>query len=73
MCNKELKIHQKKEKNRERERERERVFTCLCGQNIDSMEERKTNIYSKKKKMGRRRVKIKGIWRDGRIERLRYE
>ena len=24
MCNKELKIHQKKEKNRERERERER-------------------------------------------------
>ena len=43
MCNKELKIH------RERERERERVFTCLCRQNIDSMEERKTNIYSKKK------------------------
>ena len=27
-------------KERERERERERVFTCLCGQNIDRMEER---------------------------------
>ena len=25
---------------RERERERERVYTCLCGQNIDRMEER---------------------------------
>ena len=25
---------------RERERERERVFNCLCGQNIDRMEER---------------------------------
>ena len=53
MCNKELKIHQKKEKKyiyreREREREREKVFTCVCWQNIDSMEERKTNIYSKK-------------------------
>ena len=46
MCNKELKIHQKKEKKIERER----VFTCLCWQNIDSMEERKTNTYSKKKK-----------------------
>ena len=54
----------------EREREREKVFTCLCWQNIDSMEERKTNIYSKKK--GRRRVKIKRIRRDGGIERLRY-
>ena len=43
MCNKELKIHQKNEK-----KYRERVFTCLCRQNIDSMEERKTNIYSKK-------------------------
>ena len=73
MCNKELKIHQKKEKKYiyiEREREREKVFTCLCWQNIDSMEERKTNIYSKKK--GRRRVKIKRIRRDGGIERLRY-
>ena len=77
MCNKELKIHQKKEKKyiyiereREREREREKVFTCLCWQNIDSMEERKTNIYSKKK--GRRRVKLKRIRRDGGIERLRY-
>ena len=58
------------EREREREREREKVFTCLCWQNIDSMEERKTNIYSKKK--GRRRVKIKRIRRDGGIERLRY-
>ena len=52
MCNKELKIHQKKE-------ERQRVFTCLCGHNMDRMEERKATTYSKK--MGRRRVKIKGI------------
>ena len=29
-----------RERQRERERERERVFTCLCGQNIDRMEER---------------------------------
>ena len=53
MCNEELKIHQKKE-------ERQRVFTCLYGKNIDRMEERKATIYGKKK-MGRRRVKIKGI------------
>ena len=64
MCNEELKIHQKKE-------ERQRVFTCLYGKNIDRMEERKATIYGKKK-MGRRRVKIKGIWRDGRIVWLRY-
>ena len=43
MCNKELKIHQKKEN----ERERERVFTFLWGQNMDWMEEMKANIYSK--------------------------
>ena len=49
------KIHQPKLdveqriKNSERERERERVLTYLCGQNIDRMEERKQNIYSKKK------------------------
>ena len=43
MCNKELKIHQKKENERERERE----FTFLCGQNMGWMEEMKANIYSK--------------------------
>ena len=43
MCNKELKIHQKKENKRERER----VFRFLCGQNMDWMEEMKVNIYSK--------------------------
>ena len=58
------KIHQPKldveQRIKNSERERERVLTYLCGQNIDRMEERKQNIYSKKK-MGRRRVKIKGI------------
>ena len=34
-------------KERKRERERERAFTFLCGQNMDWMEEMKTNIYSK--------------------------
>ena len=42
---------QQRIKNSPKERkkiQRERVFTCLCRQNIDSMEERKKNIYSKK-------------------------
>ena len=54
MCNKELKNSPKEI------RERERIFTCLCEQNIDRIEERIANIYNKKK-MGRRRVKIKRI------------
>ena len=56
MCNKELKNSPKEI----RERERERIFTCLCEQNIDRIEERIANIYNKKKR-GRRRVKIKEI------------
>ena len=43
MCNKELKIPQKKQNKRERER----VFIFLYGQNMDWTEEMKTNIYSK--------------------------
>ena len=47
------KIHQPKldveQRIKNSERERERVLTYLCGQNIDRMEERKQNIYSKKK------------------------
>ena len=62
MCNKELKIHQKKE-------ERERVCTYLCGQNIDKMEERKENIYSKKneKKKSQNKRNMKG-WRNCKIK-----
>ena len=44
------------------ERERERVFTFLCEQNMDWMEE----------KMRRKKVKIKERWREGKILRLRY-
>ena len=47
------KIHQPKldveQRIKNSERERERVLTYLCGLNIDRMEERKQNIYSKKK------------------------
>ena len=43
----------------------------LCEQNMDWMVEKITNFYNKKR-MGRKRVKIKGRWRDGEIERLRY-
>ena len=46
-------------------RERERVFTCLCEHNIDTMEERKANIYSKKngEKKSQNERNIKG-WRN---------
>ena len=57
-------------RERERERERERVFTFLCEQNMDWMEEKK--IYSKKLKRERKRVKIKERWNDGKIVRLTY-
>ena len=40
-------------------KERERVFTCFCGKNIDRMEERKTNIYSKSH--GEKMSQIKGV------------
>ena len=54
---------------RERERERERVCTYLCGQNIDKMEERKENIYSKKneKKKSQNKRNMKG-WRNCKIK-----
>ena len=39
-------------------------------QNIDRMEEGKANIYSKKH--GKKKVKIKGMWLDGWIVRLKY-
>ena len=38
---------------------------------MDWMEEKITNFYNKKR-MGRKRVKIKGRWRDGKIVKLRY-
>ena len=50
MCNKELKIPQKKQNKRER------VFTFLYEQNMDWMEEMKTNIY-RVNKMGREESK----------------
>ena len=61
MCNKELKIHQKKE-------ERQRVFTCLCGHNMDRMEERKATIYSKKKgkKKSQNKRNMKG-WKNYKV------
>ena len=71
MCNEELKIHQKKE-------ERQRVFTCLYGQNIDRMEERKATIYGKKKngeKKSQNKRNMKGwkncmikVWSSGKIK-----
>ena len=43
----------------------------LWEKNIDWMEEKITNFYSKT--MKRRRVKIKGTWRDREIVRLWYK
>ena len=45
----------------------------LCEQNMDWMTEKITNFYSKKKKMGRGKVKMKERWRGGEILRLRYK
>ena len=43
------KFTKRNKRERERERERERIFTCLCEQNIDRIEEIIANIYNKKK------------------------
>ena len=55
MCNKELKIHQKKEKKyiyreRERERERERKYSHVCVGKIQIVWKREKLIFIVKKK-----------------------
>ena len=60
----------KNNKSLERERERENIRIFLVP-NMDWMEERTTKFYSKKN--GRRRVKIKGRWRGGRMVSLMYK
>ena len=53
-----------------RERERENIHIFLVP-NMDWMKEWTTKFYSKKN--GRRRVKLKGRWRGGRMVMLMYK
>ena len=53
----------------ERERERERVFTFLCEQNMDWMEEKITKFYSKRngEKNSQNKKKMKR-WRNCKVK-----
>ena len=52
-------------------RERERIFTCLCEQNIDRIEERIAHIYNKKngEKKSQNKINMKG-WRNCKVYRV---
>ena len=71
---KSAKNHQSKvelqERINNRERERERVFTFLNGQNIDWMEGRIPNFYSKWNREKRSKKEKKKGWKGGGIVRL---
>ena len=67
-----LDVQQRIKNSSKERREIESILSPVCVGTIWIEWKREKQLFIVKKR-GRRRVKIKGIWRDGRIIRLRYK